>query len=396
MIEAVLLAGVALLATPEAVVITADGVALTAGELGLRARELRATGSRVTPEMIVDGMATEVALVAEARRSGLAKAPSTLARVSLDRARALAAAFTESLVPASSPVPDAEIARIFHDGEDTARLSVVVVETEAEARAVKARLQGGASFADEARRSLDPRSAASGGDTGTKPRAQVDPALAGLVFRARPGDLVGPVQLNGGGWAVARVVEVAVADEAGIPRARERIAAFARRQATAQARAHALEMYRRAATIKIDEAFLRSLGGRIEPTPGEAATVVATVGDQQIRYRDLLPALRGLAGVGHGKVTLKRQVVESVVDDLLLAEEGRKRGLEKDPAVRAALSLAELRAVAQEMALSLLASERASSPDRLNALLEKRSAAIRKKANVRIDRPAALEAAGGR
>lgn len=376
-------------------VIRAGDVTLSAAAVTLRAGELSAGGNRLTAEQIVDGMATEVALAHEAKRTGVAASPDATATVERERTRALAAAFTQSLSP--DTVPDAEILRAFHEGSDLARLSVVVLESREAAAAARARIEAGSAFAAEALHSLDPRSSSTGGDTGPKPRAQFDAALRDEVFRVKPGALIGPVQLSNGGWAVARLEERAIANEADLPAARARIVSYVRRQAVGQARAHAIEMYRRSVAITVNESFLQSLGGRIEPKGDEAGTVVASVGVSKIRYRDLLPALRELSGVGHGSVTLKRQVVDSYVDDLLLAAEARRRGLDSRPETKDALALAEIRMLAQAMARSLLpAKDRASSPEQMNALLAKRAAEIRKRANVWIDRPAALAAAGSR
>jgi hypothetical protein len=394
---ALLILALAAAATPgDSVVIRAGDVTISASGVAARAAELRSSGARLSPEQIVDGLATEAALTLEARRTGVAKKPDTVAALEYERARAMADAFTASLIAPSASFPEAEIKAQYHQGSDLARLSVVVVETQAEAQAVKGRLASGGDFAVEAARSLDPRSSGNRGDTGLIPRAQIDPALANEAFRAPIGSLVGPVLLRSGGWGVARVVERTIADEAGLPQARDRITAYIRKQATAQARSHTLEMLKRSVKISVDERFLASLGARIEPTGKDADTVVATVGERSIRYRELLPGMREVASVGHGNVTLKRQVVDAFVENLLLATEAHRRNLDDTAAARATLARVEMQTLARMMARSLLADQPPSTtPERLNGLLAQRGESIRKRADVWIDRPAALAAAAG-
>jgi len=302
------------------------------------AARLVASRQRGTPqpaEAALEELVSESLLADEGERLGLARDEAVAAEVTAAHRRLAAERFAAVEIEGAVKVDDSMLREVYHLG-DTARLQLVVVASREKAQAIRDRLGQGADFAAEARHSLDPAAVASGGDAGARSRAQLDPALARAVFAAEKGALVGPVELKLG-WAVARVKEKSVGDEAGFAARRDALAQFAWQQAVGQAVQHYKAQMRARAGVKIDEAFLKGLGTRIEPTAAEREHVIATVKGRPIRYGDILPAVRRLSAGkegGHASgATVKTLIAWSEVDGLLLEEEAIGRGYDRDPAV---------------------------------------------------------------
>jgi parvulin-like peptidyl-prolyl isomerase len=92
----------------------------------------------------------------------------------------------------------------------------ILVNTEAEANSLLARLRAGADFATLAQQySKDTTTSAAGGDLGWFPRgALFDPALEQAAFDLQPGQISGVVQSDMGGQMVYHIVQVIERDPA--------------------------------------------------------------------------------------------------------------------------------------------------------------------------------------
>lgn len=373
-------------------VIRSGTMVLTAGDVTTRAHELAREGKKLPPDRIVDGLVIEVALAAETRRTGADRTPDGRAAIASNRQQVLAALYVEDSASRFPAPAEAELREIFHRGEDTARLILVAVATQDEAKAVRARVDAGGDLAAEAGRSLDPRSAANRGDTGVMPRITLDPALAKLVYSAKKGALIGPVQTKNG-WAVAKVVEASVGSEEAFKAARPKLEAFARAQVLGQARAHAIEMLRKKAKIEVDEKALASLGDRIDPTPDEAGRTVLRVDGRAFAYRDVLSTVRTNVSLAHGSSRVRKQAIEAFADDYLLGVTAVERGLDRKPENATLLARNELHALAQFMGRKVLAEIAARTPpEKVGAAFEKRTAEFLKVNQVWVDRATALAA----
>ncbi len=151
----------------------------------------------------------------------------------------------------------------------------ILVATRAEADAVLASLRGGADFADLARtRSLRPGAAASGGDMGAVTRAQLG-SVADALFSARPGALVGPLDVEGRFAVVERGPDVPrrpmTFDEAHAQIAAALDVPFAQRQL-----ARRLAELRQSIPVVIDRAAVARVllfpAGQVPAGPPTAAT----------------------------------------------------------------------------------------------------------------------------
>lgn len=314
--------------------------AVTWSEVEYQLKRARAAGTPSDPAAVLEALVDRAALAQEGERLGLERSPEVVARVDAARRRAAAERFLEEEVYPSARPDDATLRAMYHDGADSVRLQMLVLASREKAEAAAARLRGGASFRDEARDSLDPDSAARGGELGLKNRGALQPAVAEAAFRAPVGEVAGPIQLELG-WAVVRVQERTVADEKGFEERRQQLARFAESALRASARRHLVEMLSRQARARVDEGFLDSLGPRLDFTPRELERVLATVGSRRLKLADILPDVlslsRGKAGGHYSGPSVKLEVARHHLEWMVLEEEAVRRGhARKVPAERVA------------------------------------------------------------
>lgn len=376
-------------------VVTVGPFGLPAAAVSLRAEQLRSRGARLTPDQLLEGMIDELTLAAEARRTGVEGTPPARALVEAEQARALASLVERELARAVVPAEES-IRALFHQSSDTVSLQLLVLPSREDAAQALARLAAGGEFALEAARSLDPASSRNRGETGPLSRIQMDPRLAEVAFREEPGRLFGPLELTKG-WGVARVLERRIGTEADFQARRPSLLPMATAQAVRGAKEHLLGKLREKHGATVDEPFLESLGQRVEVAPAELDRPFATVDGVRLPYRELLRPLRSLAGGRAGGHMLgapvKRRIAWDLVDERLLAAEARARGLDASAEARAALALAEVHALSVAMAERLR--DEIGGAD-AGAALRKRVAALRKQHPAKLDRKAALAAAGAR
>lgn len=359
-----------------------DGVHITAADLAERLRALRARGISAAPAGQVDALVDEALLAGEARRLGLDRDPAVTGLLAQERRRIAADAFAASVVPEPT---EADLRALYHETGDSVRLVLAKLETEADARAALQRVQAGGDLAAEARRALDPRLAASGGDTGLLTRAAVPRELADQAFSVPVGSLFGPVKLQLG-WGIARVVERHVADDGEFPARRAAIAAFAHDQLRIRVRAHLVEQLRKKAKAHVDEDFLV----KVSPTPtaAELSHAVATVHGKPVPYRDVL-RYEAAVPSGHGASAARSAFAWREVDRIVLEDEAVAKGFDRSPAVARVLPGIERNLLASAAAARLAGRPDATSADpKVREELER----LRAKAKVRIDR-AAVQAA---
>lgn len=374
-------------------VLRVDGIELTSEAISRRAAALRAEGRTFAAAHLVEALIDEAALASDARKQGLDREPAVRAAVEQATMRALADGFTNSRLAGTVTLGEAELKEMYHQGADTVRLLMVAVATEAEARQVRARIEAGGEFALEAARSLDSRSASRKGDTGELTRVQLAPELAKQAFAAPVGTLLGPVPLSAG-FAVARITERKIGDDAGFAARRAALERFARQQALTGARKHFSEMSRKKYQASVDTAFIESLGRRTDMTPAEAETPFAKVGTQSFPYRMLHPRTLA-AGSGHLVGPGARvQLAWAFVDERVLALAAREAGYTPDAGVKLDIAAAEIQALATAMAERIGAKLPATASARArDEAVRKRIADLRDDLTVKLDRKAALAAA---
>jgi parvulin-like peptidyl-prolyl isomerase len=231
-----------------------------------------AFGASVKVEM-ASTMIDDALLEAEAVRSGIDKLPAVEAEVAPLRREALATAMAEALKASPPPPAEAELEAWYqaHLAEyrvpASRRCRAIVVQTPADAAAVRGRLEAGEPFPAVARAvSLDAASAALGGDVGeisfdTLAAMERDPNQAPLAraFRTTPAtQLTGPIPA-GGAQYLLRCEAIRPERVRELAEVRPEVLARFRGEAGQRAYDTTLARLRAAARISIDrEAVLRA------------------------------------------------------------------------------------------------------------------------------------------
>ena len=160
---------------------------------------------------VLDQVIDRRLLVEEALKRKLDKDPLVQRRLAAARDRMLADTLVDEVV--TKAVNENAIRGLYQEQLKLSKqteefhLRQIVTPTQAEAEMVKKLLQGGASFdALAVQRSTDAATRFSGGDMGFITSDVMPPAYAPAVKDAKPGDLVGPVRIDGG-FAVIKVEE---------------------------------------------------------------------------------------------------------------------------------------------------------------------------------------------
>jgi peptidyl-prolyl cis-trans isomerase C len=148
-------------------------------------------------------------LAAEAVKRRLDPDPAAQRRLAAARDRALENLLVENVVGrAVTPEAENSLYQEFLNNRtpsEEIRLRQIVLSTQAEAEQVKKLLAGGASFdAVALERSKDDATRYKGGDMGAQTTDSLPEAIANALRGVKPGQLVGPVQVEDG-WALLRV-----------------------------------------------------------------------------------------------------------------------------------------------------------------------------------------------
>jgi peptidyl-prolyl cis-trans isomerase C len=152
-------------------VATVNGVAIPKYRVDAIVRAQEAQGRKDTPELraaIRDNLVALEVIVQEANRKGLNKNPDTVAQVEITRANILAQAFHADYLkhhPVSDDALKAEYEKIkAQRGDKEYKARHILVETEAEANEIIAKLKKGEKFEDLAKVSKDAGSKDHGGE----------------------------------------------------------------------------------------------------------------------------------------------------------------------------------------------------------------------------------------
>ena len=201
--------------SPETVVATVGGSQITEADLGFAAEDLTQELSQMPPEerrAFLLRVLIDMKVMADAGRdAGMADTPLFRQRLAYLEDRALRRAyFAETIANAiTEEAVRAEYESYVADfqSQPEIRASHILVETEEEARAIKAEIEGGADFATLAReRSTDP-GAANGGDLGFFGRGMMVAPFEEAAFALTDaGQVSDPVQSQFG-WHVIRLEE---------------------------------------------------------------------------------------------------------------------------------------------------------------------------------------------
>lgn len=168
-----LLVGTSVIAQDAGKVATVNGKDIPQSRANLLVRERTMQGVPDSPqlrEQVKDELINREVVVQEAERRGLAKSPEVQQQLEIARQQVLLRAFLSDWQK-SNPIPDdalrAEYEKVKGSQPSSEyKASHILVETEAEAKDIIAKLKKGAKFPELAKASKDPGSKDSGGDLG--------------------------------------------------------------------------------------------------------------------------------------------------------------------------------------------------------------------------------------
>lgn len=192
-----------------------NGKPVPSSRADMMVKQMAAQGQKDTPElraMIKEELINREILVQEADKLGLGTTPDVKAQLEIARQSILIRALVGDYLK-KNPVKDADVQAEYDkfraqasDKEYHARH--ILVETEDEAKAIIAKLKGGAKFEDLAKQSKDPGSASNGGDLDwAAPQAFVKPFSDAMVSLKKGQLLETPVHTQFG-WHVIRLDDV--------------------------------------------------------------------------------------------------------------------------------------------------------------------------------------------
>lgn len=338
---------IALAASAPEVVARVGSQAIDTNRLSARVVATRAAGGNTTPADLLEDLIREALLAQEGLAVGADKAGPVVARVEAERRKLAGGLYLAQELAKVAEPSEEQLRAAFRAGADLARVEWIVLASREEAQACLERLSKGAAFAAEAQRSLDPGSASQGGQLGFVSRMQLDAALQELAFGAPLERPQGPVERKNG-WFVYRVLERRAGSDTDFQAQRVGLAQFLEQQTRTQMRAHVLQQLRARFGVKLDLAFLESMGTRVEPKGTEADHVVAQVAERAVKYGEVVADVRSLMGAREGHITgaaLKAEYAWRRVDQLLLEDAAAEKGLGQAPAVLAALPAVQAEAV---------------------------------------------------
>jgi len=166
------------------------------------------------------------------KQSGMTEA-DVLERV---RIQALAAALTRKIQNSAAPVTDAQVQSYYNRNRtqfavpERRDVQIILTRTEAQANAARSAVEGGTSWAAAARQySTDAASKATGGVLRGVSEGQQDRAFDQAAFRAKKGELVGPVK-GQFGFYLLRVTSITAARQTPLADARAQIRALLEQQ----------------------------------------------------------------------------------------------------------------------------------------------------------------------
>ncbi|MCL2656911.1 MAG: peptidyl-prolyl cis-trans isomerase [Betaproteobacteria bacterium] len=175
-------------ATKPGVLATVNGQPVSQAAFDIFLQEQTARGAPNNKEVqgaIREELIRREVLAQEAKKQGIDKKPGFQTRMDMLRQSTLVAAYIDSFVKAH-PVPEADVKKAYNEAVAKAskkefKARHILVATEEDAKAIIAKLKGGAKFADLAKDSKDSGSKDNGGDLGwNSPDAYVKPFAEAL------------------------------------------------------------------------------------------------------------------------------------------------------------------------------------------------------------------------
>ena len=176
---------------------------ITLGDL-IRARQalppqMRALPPQVLFQGLLEQLTRQIAFSEAGAADGLAKDPKVIAKMEASRKEILAQAYLEKV-----------LRKVYAEGVKSGKIGEqikarhILVKTEDEAKKIKTEIDGGADFAEVAKKKSIGPSKTKGGDLGYFNREQMVPAFATAAFKLKKGEVSAPIKTSFG-WHVIKL-----------------------------------------------------------------------------------------------------------------------------------------------------------------------------------------------
>jgi peptidyl-prolyl cis-trans isomerase C len=177
--------------------------------------QLTRQGQQVTPEIetaIREDLINREVLMQEAEKKGLAADPDVQAALDQQRQQVLISALAQDYFKANPPT-DAEVREQYdllvkENGGKEYEARHILVEKEADAKAIIVKLKAGAKFEDLAKQSKDPGSAGNGGSLGWAPASTYVKEFGDALTKLRKGEVTPTPIKTQFGYHVIRLDDV--------------------------------------------------------------------------------------------------------------------------------------------------------------------------------------------
>jgi len=274
---------------------------------------------------------------------GLLKSPEGREALEHSRRKALAKAFLDSR-PGHPGMTEEQVRTSFLAQGEERHVAHVLCKTEDEAAAALRRLQAGEAFDKVAAEvSTDPSASQNKGDLGWIRKKEMVAAFGDPVFAAPVGGLVGPLKSEFG-WHVAKVWEARSPRPEDFPAVKDSLMKQAAATQEAMKRQAALEGLRTRYPLRPDMEVLGA-DRTTEVLPGDEAKVAGRVAGVAISLRELklhlIDILRTMGQSHSLGASTKSSFMQDIADQIRLAAAAKTQGLDRRPAVRAALWAAQ-------------------------------------------------------
>jgi len=212
-IVAILLApGTAPRAQDDPVIARVNGVDIRQSDIAIAEDDVGGNMPAMPPEQKREYLVTyltDVVLLAQAaEQQKLGDRPDIKRQLAFARNKVLMGALLQNAAKAAET--DAEMHKVYDQAakemgaEQEVHARHILVETEAEAKAIEAELKKGADFADEAKKKSKDPGAANGGDLGYFTKDQMVPEFAEAAFKLDKGQISDPIHTQFG-WHIIKV-----------------------------------------------------------------------------------------------------------------------------------------------------------------------------------------------
>ena len=163
-------------------------------------------------DMFLDSVINQKLLYSEASKAGLEKDPDVQKQMEDAKKDIIVKTYLRKEIEEKVQVTDEDVAKYYEANKDKfkepekAKVSHILVDTEAEAKDILAKLQGGADFAALAKEKSKCPSKDKGGDLGFVSKGQTVPEFEQAVFALQPGQMSGVVKTQFG-YHIIKVTE---------------------------------------------------------------------------------------------------------------------------------------------------------------------------------------------